>query len=189
MTKPKRFASIVEAIRDIPDAASHADALERRIRSRQLIKLLVTLRATKEKSQGDIAASMGCTQSRISKLEAGVDGDLRVSDLDQYLKAIGVTPQLVLFTEGATLVDRVKFHFAETARLLDKMLDLLGNDATMAEGVGKFFHETGFNFVSMVSKRIGQLPEEAQRLPWLTVADEDHLQADEVACDQESVSI
>lgn len=172
MTKSKRYSSVVEAIRDIPEMESYADSLDRRIQGRQLIKLLVTLRALRGKSQGDIAASVGCTQSRISKLESGVDGDLRLSDLAEYLNAIGVTPQLVLFQDPATLVERVKFHFRETTRLLGEMIELAGNDPALAEGTRKFFHEAGLNYVNLVSKTIEQRALQAQRMPWLTIADD-----------------
>jgi transcriptional regulator with XRE-family HTH domain len=173
----KQYTDVSKMIRDIPESEQFADSLEKRLRERQLIKRLITIRASKGLSQGDIAQSMGCTQSRISKLEAGLDGDLRLADLEGYLAAIGMKPQLVIFPEGAKMSDQVIYHFHQTRRLLEKMLELANSsDSVIAEGVGRFFAETAFNFVNMTLKQAAQLPEDVQeKLPFLKIVSENAL--------------
>ena len=67
-----------ELLADEPD-------FEARLHERQLVKLLDILRAFAGMSQKELAAKLGCTQSKISKLESGVDADLRFGDIATLL--------------------------------------------------------------------------------------------------------
>jgi transcriptional regulator with XRE-family HTH domain len=78
------------------DGGAFADALEERLRCRGILKDLMVLRASRGLSQGDVAAKMGCTQSRISKLESSTDADLSLGDLAGYASAVGFRAKVVL---------------------------------------------------------------------------------------------
>jgi transcriptional regulator with XRE-family HTH domain len=69
------------------DAPEFVSELEERLKARQLVKMLVVLRARADLSQMELAKRIGCGQSRISKLENGVDSDVSFGDVWEYLQA------------------------------------------------------------------------------------------------------
>ena len=90
MPKKKAYRSIPELIRDISGSSSFADGFESRLANRKIVKELMVLRATQGLSQKDVALKLGCTQSRISKLESMTDADLRIGDLSKYAEVLGL---------------------------------------------------------------------------------------------------
>jgi transcriptional regulator with XRE-family HTH domain len=98
MLKKTTFTSVAQMVRETSDdgGGAFADALEERLRSRRILKDLMVLRAGRGLSQGDVAAKMGCTQSRISKLESSKDADLSLGVLAGYASAVGCRVKVVL---------------------------------------------------------------------------------------------
>jgi predicted XRE-type DNA-binding protein len=96
MPKNKAYRSIPELVRDIADSSSFADGFESRLANRKIVKDLMVLRATQGLSQKDVALRLGCTQSRISKLESMTDADLRIGDLSKYAEALGLQLRIIL---------------------------------------------------------------------------------------------
>ena len=93
----KQYKTVVEMARHVARDKAFSDKLQKRIAERKVVKQLVALRSAKGLSQADIAKAMGCTQSRISKLESGVDNDLRLGDLENYLEfALGLASRLLV---------------------------------------------------------------------------------------------
>ena len=91
MADPKaEYTSVAEMVRSVSDDPQFADEFDRRVNSRRLVKHLFALRSAEGLSQKDIADRIGCSQSRISKLESGNDDDLRLADLAAYLRALGL---------------------------------------------------------------------------------------------------
>ena len=90
LQKGKRYSSVPEMVRDLSMDKEFASSLEQTMAERNIIDLLMGLRTSKGLSQQDIAAAMGCTQSRISKLENGKDDDLCVGDFHAYTAALGL---------------------------------------------------------------------------------------------------
>jgi len=86
-----------DLLSDDPDFVTE---FETRLSNRQLVKSLSVIRARAKLSQQELASRMGCSQSKISKIESGIDSDLRFGDIEAYLKAtsheakICVVPQL-----------------------------------------------------------------------------------------------
>jgi transcriptional regulator len=90
----KRFTSVSEMVREISEDRSFVEGFERRMRDRRIIKALLVLRVVRGWNQKDIADRLGCTQSRISKLESSADGDLRLADLRDYASALGQSVEI-----------------------------------------------------------------------------------------------
>ena len=61
-------------------------------------------------TQADIAALMGCQQSRVSKLESGVDADLKFSDVEAYAKATNSNVTIMVSDRGKSLAEQIKAH-------------------------------------------------------------------------------
>src|SRR5438874_1618374 len=85
----KTFGSVSQLTRDLAESQTFADAVVRRLAERDVLDHLMALRTTQGLSQKDIAGKIGCTQSRISKLEGGKDNDLRLGDFAHYADALG----------------------------------------------------------------------------------------------------
>jgi transcriptional regulator with XRE-family HTH domain len=167
-TNEKTYSGVTEMVRDLVDDQDFAADFEKHLASRQISKKLFVLRNTLGMSQKDIADEIGCTQSRISKLESGADEDLRVGDLFAYLDAMGMGATIVVHNKSRTAVDQVKSHALSIKRLCDQLATLAVEDSAIAKGVSVFFGETASNLISM-------LHESAKRLP---LAQESTIQAD-----------
>lgn len=63
-----------------------------------LIELLATRRRDLDLSQTEVAARMGTSQSAVARLESG--GDLRLSTLERYAKALGTDLGFALRDNG-----------------------------------------------------------------------------------------
>ncbi len=161
MFKKKTYRSVVEMTRDVVDDPAFADDLGKHIAERQLVRRLFALRCARGLSQQDVAVKMGCSQGRVSKLEASRDEDLSLRDIRSYAKALGLTTILGL-EGGSTAVARVKFHHACIKRDLDALTKLAMTDAEIAEGVARFFDEAAFNFLRLLENATKTLPDEAQ---------------------------
>ena len=98
----KQYKSVAEMARQVAKDKAFSDRLEKRLADRKIVKQLVALRSAKCMSQADIAKAIGCTQSKISKLESGLDIDLRLGDLEGYLDALGLASRLLVARKGNT---------------------------------------------------------------------------------------
>jgi len=80
--------SVADMVRAIhADEPEFVESFQARLAARQLVKSLTVMRARAGLTQADMAAKLGCTQSKISKIESGVDVDLRFGEVVAYLKA------------------------------------------------------------------------------------------------------
>ena len=91
----QKYTSIEEMLRGISEDKQFADDFDRHVGKRRLVKHLFALRSVEGLSQKDIAERIGCSQSRISKLENGTDDDLRLADLAAHLGALDLDLCLV----------------------------------------------------------------------------------------------
>lgn len=172
MAKMKRYPNVAEMVRDTAEKG-FADALEKRLAGRQLVKRLLLMRASQDISQEQIAEKLNCSQSRISKLEMSNDAEIRLGDLMKYTNAIGMQAQILLSKKGTTLVDEVKYHFFQTKKLLERMVALTGGDPSIEKGLAKFFSEATFNYMKMIFEHASKLPETAhEEMPFLKMISE-----------------
>lgn len=144
------FRSVAEAFRSVADDPALADQIEEAVRNRSVINCLMAQRAVLNLSQKDIAEKMGCTQSRISKLESGFDDDLRLGDLREYTSALGLGLTMRLAKRDASVVDQVKSHVLTVRKLLLGLVRLTGEDKTIASGAQLFLREVLLNSVKSV---------------------------------------
>ena len=98
----RQFRSVTEMVRSISDSKETVNRVEKKIAARQIVVQLATLRMKQGLSQADVAEEMGCTQSRISKLENGVDQDLTIGDIETYLKVLHLEMNVVFHESSLT---------------------------------------------------------------------------------------
>ena len=159
MSPKKRYASIAELVHDVSEDKAFSEHFSKESEQRRLGRTLFAIRCVRGMSQADIAEHMKCTQSKISKLENGLDSDLSIGDIDGYASALGLEVHLVLMKPGQTVVDQIKFHACRIKHLLDYLADLASKDERIAGGVFRFFAETAFNLARFVRSSGHRLPD------------------------------
>jgi transcriptional regulator with XRE-family HTH domain len=153
-----KYYSVSEMLADSPIDEELRNDTIRRIAEREIIKKLIGCRVASDMSQQEIATHMGCTQSRISKLENGVDADLRLGDVNDYLSALGMNLRLVISDDQHTAAEEIKLHALQIRRRLLEMADLAHADSAMAKGVAALFGEAFFNLLDILQSSADQLP-------------------------------
>lgn len=107
---PKQFSSVVDMIRSISTNKKRAEQTIRHIEERNVISFLIGQRVVDDLSQSEMAAKMGCTQSKISKLESGRDNDISLGDLNAYVQSLGFELMINLGKKDRTLVQQINAH-------------------------------------------------------------------------------
>jgi len=169
MGKAKRYQTVADMVRDVSEEHAFGKDVERRISSRRLVKKLFALRSERGLSQRDVAQKLGCSQSRVSKLEASVDSDLRLGDLNGYIKALDLDLSLVVSPENRTAAGLVKYHAFSIKRLLDRLAVLARGDDKIAKGVAGFFGEAFFNLVRLLQDSASRLPKQPDDRPYFQI--------------------
>lgn len=158
MAKKKQYDSVTELLRDVAPNDEFVAEFEEHIARRTLVKKLLALRAATGLAQKDIAEKMNCSQSRISKLENGVDDDLRLGDLSRYCDAIGFQFGAVISKNHISAVDQIKYHAFCIKGVLDHLVGLAEGDEAMTKGVSSLHVETLINLVKFVANSAAKLP-------------------------------
>lgn len=170
----RQFSSVAEMARSRGDEPL-ATELEVRQQEQELVDLLVAKRLLRTMTQTDVASAMGCTQGRISKLEASNDRDLTLGDIDDYAKAIGCDYQLLFMKKETTLTDQVMMHAYIIDELLEKLSGLAKNDQAIIAGLKNFYSEAMINFINMVASQSNKLTRKASHVPHDFVIDTEEL--------------
>ena len=134
----------------LPDDQDLQGELHDQSDRRRLVPKLAMLRNVKDVSQEQVAAKLGCGQSRISKLENGYDADVTVGDLIAYAGLAQCNLYIVFESASMNLVDQVKHHACCISRCFDRMNELAKVDTDVKSGVAKFHLEALVNLVNIV---------------------------------------
>jgi transcriptional regulator with XRE-family HTH domain len=145
-------------VRNLSEDRAFADEFAKRLSNRQLVKVLTVLRTQAGLSQKELAEKLACTQSKVSKLESGDDADIRFGDVLAYTSAVSHEMRIFLVPKGQKIVDEVKMHAFIIKRLLDRMVQLAGEDGAMTKAVADFLGEAAFNLIRIVGKAAARLP-------------------------------
>lgn len=173
MNKAKKtgFSSVADlarsAFKDDPDLV---DELEEDLSSRQVVRALFAMRSARNVSQAEIASQLKCSQSKVSKIENGVDADLSVGELEAYARALNCDVVLTFQKRHSTSADRVKQHAFAIKRELDDLACIAGDDSTLRKGVASFFGEAFFKIVRMISESAKSLPATSDDSPHVRVS-------------------
>jgi len=169
MAAKKQYSSVSEVLRDAAPDKAFLKEFDEHIAERQLIKRLIALRAARGLSQRDIAEKIGCTQSRLSKLENSKDADIKLGDLREYAAAVGCELLVGPLPRDMKPTYKVKCHTAAIMKSMDDLAHLAKSDKEIAEGVGDFFHELVVNFVLRLRDSAKRLPRRSDDLPYFDV--------------------
>ena len=125
-----RFTSIGDAAAYLAGDEKVKQQVDEEICCSQLVNTLLQLRIEKGISQKELAKRIGCDPSKISRLEAGNDLQLKIGDVRQYLSALDVTMNMV---------------FEDTSLPVAKKVD---GDEVIINKIHVFCSEVLFNFLS-----------------------------------------
>ena len=162
----KQYKTVSELVHDIAPDDEFRAAFDARIADRALIKELLALRAARGLSQKDIAESIGCSQSRISKLENAKDADARLGDLRAYAAAVGCDLPAWPVSRDMKPTDKVKCHAFAIKKHMDDLAALAKSDEKITEGVARFFYDLFVNFTLMLGDSAKRLPRRSDDSPY-----------------------
>jgi len=154
----KKYLSVSDMLADNAPTEEFREEFETQVAKRRVIKHLIAMRTVKGMSQKDIADQVKCSQSRISKLEHGLDDDMRLGDLRVYAHSLGFSIGFLFSDRKITAVEEVKHHAFCIKRLMDRLAHLAGRDEKIAQAVSAFFGEAFFNLVKMLQDSANKLP-------------------------------
>lgn len=162
----QQFNSVAELVEAVADESLAKD-IEQQAAARQIVSALVAMRITSDMSQGDVARELGCSQSRISKLENGIDADLSYGDIVKYATCTGRRPLVAFMPLKSTLMDCVKFHAFRISDCLHRMSEISEGDPSMERAAVRAHIEYIANMVRLSVEsavRIPCLEAELQRM-------------------------
>jgi transcriptional regulator with XRE-family HTH domain len=119
----KRYSSVSEMLHDLSGNSQFNQQFDERLAQRRLVKHLIALRSAKGVSQADVANVLAVTQSKVSKIESGIDDDLRFSELKGYAQALGMDIGIIFSDPKRTIVDELKFYVFRIKHALDQLAD------------------------------------------------------------------
>ncbi len=140
-----------------------------------VIRQLVSLRASAGMTQTDLAKKIGCTQSRISKIEASKDEDITLGVIRDYVQATGA--RINLFCgKPVTHVEAVKNHALSIRRHLEALANLARKHDELEPHIENFFGEAFFNILNILSECQERLPKTRQDFELRVTSVGDHSQ-------------
>lgn len=85
----RRYASVSDLLLKEAGSAEVRTEISSLNARTAVVRQLAALRARAGMTQADLAQKIGCTQSRISKIEASKDEDITLGVIDDYVQATG----------------------------------------------------------------------------------------------------
>lgn len=163
MTKKKNAGhkSVLDMFRSVTDDHELVEAAEEVASRHRIVNKLLAERASLGRSQAEIAGQLGCSQSRVSKMESAGDDDWSLGDLRSYSEAVECDIEIAVVPRNMRPVDRVKCHAFAIKRHMDDMATLAQSDESIAEGVSHFFYEVFVNFAAIIGGAVKALPKRA----------------------------
>jgi len=145
----KKFNTINEMLEGLSEEQKFEEVTKKQIEGKQISKFLTLLRCRERLTQKQIAKKIGCTQSKISKIETSFDNELSISDLIDYAKALNLKLELGYRKSSVKIVDLIKYHASKISKYLNQLVDLAKDkkDDDIAEGVDRFLGEAVYNMI------------------------------------------
>lgn len=147
----KQFKSVAETAAQLAGDEKIQGRVEREILRSRMVTTLLQWRIQKGKTQKQVADYMGCDPSKISKLEAGNDLQLKWTDIIGYLSALGVSVNILFEDQSLPAAGRIKQHVFAIHNLLEKLANLakqVGDDNNIVDKIHQFYGEVLLNFLS-----------------------------------------
>jgi transcriptional regulator with XRE-family HTH domain len=152
-----KYKNVLEMIKSISKDDAFKELATREIKGKTLAKFLFYLRCNHNLSQKQLAEKIGCSQSRISKIESALDKDLTMQDLLDYAKALNLNLEIGYRHPSVRIVDLIKYHAFKIKAYLNQLNSLAKEDDLLKESIGKFHIEALFNIGKIIWESLATL--------------------------------
>ncbi len=169
----KTYENMADLVRDVSGDSEAGDQLASRLNQQAIVHFLFGMRSANGVSQVEMAKRLGCSQSRISKLENGLDDELTIGEFRNYLRSLEHDIMFVIRKQRWTLAEQIKFHACTIHSCLKKMVALAQRDPTIVDGVTEFHVEAFYNLAMLVVESAKKIPQTADFVPQIVEADQD----------------
>ncbi|MEI8310731.1 MAG: transcriptional regulator [Verrucomicrobiota bacterium] len=157
----RRYASVTDLLKGESVSAGVGRQVESLAAETRVVQQLVQLRARAGLTQSELAKKIGCTQSRISKVEASRDENIPLGVIRDYVKATDSRISLVC-GKPVNHVEAVKSHAFSIKRHLESLADLAKKHDELEPHIQGFFGEAFFNILGILSECQDQMPKSRQ---------------------------
>ena len=120
--------------------------------------MISAARAANGITQAELARKISCSQSRISKIENGLDEQLRIKDLMDYSVGLDQSFRLAFHLKKPTLVEEVKMHAFAMKGKLSELVELAKKDGEINAAVEDLMSETHYNLLKIFADVVAKLP-------------------------------
>jgi len=154
----------------------------------RFISMLENMRMDQNLSQRELAQQMGYTPSRLSRMEASADADLKFGDILAYTNALGMNMSILFDSQRLPAAQRIKQHVAAIHTLLEDLCRLakhVGQGDEIAGKINEFYKEVLFNFLLGYKRNYSQLPDGAP-LRFNAETDENYFENNEETANRKS---
>ncbi len=150
----RHFKNVTESVKQLTTAKKFKKDALKALDNKGIAKFLFTLRCEQNLTQMQLAKKMGCTQSKISKIENSFDSELAINNLFDYGKALNLQLEIGFRNTDVKIVDLIKYHAFKIEDCLEHLVDLVKDDKDMARGVLQFHLEAFVNVRHLILKNI-----------------------------------
>ncbi len=160
MAEKMRYKSVAEAAAFLAVDDTVKNLVQDEIDNSQIVNNLLRLRLRKGVSQKELSKSMGCDSSKISRIEAGNDLQLKIGDISQYASALGVQMNLVFEDTTLPVAEQIKCSVFSIHEKLEQLVGLakqVDGDETIINAINAFYKEVLFNFLVRFADSHGRL--------------------------------
>lgn len=157
VTMGERYKNVLEMVEAISKDSSYKELVADQIKGRSLAKFLFYLRCDHDLSQKELATKIGCSQSRISKIEHSRDKDLTIEDLLDYGKALNVQLEIGYRHPSMKITDLIKYHAFKIKAYFDQLSNLAKDDEVLVKGLKNFHIEALFNIGKIITDSLSRL--------------------------------
>jgi len=152
-----KYKNVLEMVKGISKDDTFKELATKEIKGKTLAKFLFYLRCDHNLSQKQLAEKIGCTQSRISKIESALDKNLTIQDLLDYAKALNLHLEIGYRHPSVRIVDLIKYHAFKIKAYLNQLSHFAKEDEVLKESIGKFHLEALFNIGKIISDSLAKL--------------------------------
>ena len=152
-----KYGSVSEMVKDLTDEEFYNNFQQTLTRT-SLSRVLIAMRNKEGVTQKEMAAKMGCSQGKISKIENADNDDIKMGDLLAYAKALGLSLDL-RFANNMNAANAVMFHASMMKRNLDLLAELAHKDDIIHSNVLKTFNDIIDVVHGVLWDSVSKLPE------------------------------
>ncbi len=160
MAEKMRFTSVAEAAAFFAVDDTVKNLVQDEIDNSQIVNNLLRLRLRKGVSQKELSKSMGCDSSKISRMEAGNDLQLKIGDISQYASALGIQMNVVFEDTTLPVAEQITCNVFSIHEKLEQLVGLakqVDGDETIIIAINSFYKEVLFNFLVRFADSHGRL--------------------------------